>query len=203
MCSLKCWCPCIALLLISALIIRSLQPYAYSQSHAPLFPWILSGPSFQFSTEWNKDAKDKSEGSLMCVSEWYGAVCVRGASVCVCIQRKFGGQLNTGTQRIPFFSFEVSSNALQRPSARMTAQESVVGGGSPRAPDSPPVAAKLLAVSNFGSRYFLASQIHSSLVYKVPPSIQVHFPYFMEQQSVVALIWIYTHYKNGFYLFLF
>lgn len=138
-----------------------------------------------------------------CVSEWYGSVCVRGVSVCVRIQGKFGGQLNTGTQRIPFFSFEVSSNALQRPSARMTAQESVGGGGSPRAPDSPPVAAKLLAVSNFGSWYFFPSRIHSSLVYKVSPSIQVHFPYFMEQQSVLALIWIYIHYKKGFYLFLF
>lgn len=39
-----------------------------------------------------------------------------------------GGQLNTGTQRISFFSFEVSSNALQRLSARMTAQE----GGTQR-----------------------------------------------------------------------
>ncbi|MEQ2214077.1 hypothetical protein XENOCAPTIV_007092 [Xenoophorus captivus] len=53
------------------------------------------------------------------------------------MQGKFGGPLNTGTQRIPFFSFEVSSNALQRPSARMTAQELDEGGaGSPCAPDS-------------------------------------------------------------------
>lgn len=37
--------------------------------------------------------------------------------------RACGGQLNTGTQRISFFSFEVSSNVLQRLCACMTVQE--------------------------------------------------------------------------------
>lgn len=41
----------------------------------------------------------------------------------VCVSGGCGGQLNAGTQRISFFSFEVSSNALQRLFARMTAQE--------------------------------------------------------------------------------
>lgn len=61
---------------------------------------------------------------------------------CVCMHLKRGvteragsvrtcervGQLNAGTRRISFFSFEVSSNALQRPSAHMTLQGG--GGGS-------------------------------------------------------------------------
>lgn len=53
--------------------------------------------------------------------------------VCVFVcgmQGKCGGQLKTGTQRISFFSFEVSSNALQRLSARMTVQEGWRVGGS-------------------------------------------------------------------------
>lgn len=65
----------------------------------------------------------------------------------VCMLGECGGQLKTGTQRISFFSFEVSSNALQR--LRLCDGAEKEEGGGARSPCAPNTDCSPYPTSNF------------------------------------------------------